>query len=172
MDKNLLILFQEELFNEAKRIVPLVYDEKEVLLFNIKNYKKYINKKYKLFSIDIELFLIGLCEMKFDGIDWEYDKLDMKKNINHHIKVLNYDKTEFGTNVEETIDNVAKEIVSNYSKYKNKSLFEVMPKLVTKYMKAHNDSVEHKAYILYLNNALKKYAKYLPTTNLCDLQNT
>ena len=46
-----------------------------------------------------------------------------------------------------------------------------MPNLVKKYMKTHNDSVEHKAYVLYLNNSLKKYGKFLPTTNLLDLRN-
>ena len=29
---------------------------------------------------------------------------------------------------------------------------------------------EHKAFVLYLNNSLKKYGKYLSTTNLCDLE--
>ena len=171
MDKKLFTLFEEELFAEAKRIVPLVYDEQEFMRFNVNNYKKHINKRFKLFSIDIELLLIGLCGMKFDGEDWENDKLDMKKSIEHHKRVLDYDKKEFGANVEETIDNVAKDIIDNYNKYKNKSLFEIIPKLVSKYMKTHNDSVEHKAYILYLNYSLKKYGKYLPTTNLCDLQN-
>ena len=37
-------------------------------------------------------------------------------------------------------------------------------------MKTHNDSVEHTAFVLYLNNSLKKYGKYLPTTNLCDFE--
>ena len=170
MDKKLFTLFQEELYSEAKRIVPLVYDESELMLFNTKDYKKYINKKYKLFNIDIELLLVGLCGMKFDGGDWEQDKYDIKKSIDYHIKVLDYDKKEFGANIDETIDNVAKDIVNNYSKYKSKSLFEIMPILVTKYMNTHNDSVEHKAYVLYLNDSLKKYGKHLPTTNLCDLQ--
>lgn len=171
MDKRLFSLFEAELFTEAKRIVPLVYNEKELTKFNTKEYKKFINKKYKLFSIDIELLLFGLCGMKFDGEDWENDKYDVEKSIDHHRKVLEYDKKEFGANVEETIDNVAKDIVDNYSKYKTQSLFEIMPVLVTKYMKTHNDSVEHKAYVLYLNNSLKKYGKYLPTTNLIDLRN-
>ena len=99
------------------------------------------------------------------------DEFDIEKSINYHKQVLEYDKKEFKANVEETIDNVAKDIVDNYSKYKEQSLFEVMPILVSKYMKTHNDSVEHKAYVLYLNNSLKKYGKYLPTTNLIDLRN-
>ena len=171
MDKKLFTLFEEEIFAEAKRIVPLVYDEKDLIKFDIDNYKKYIDKKYKLFSIDIELLLVGLCGMKHDGEDWENDEFDIKKSIAHHKQVLEYDKKEFKANVEETIDNVAKDIVDNYSKYKTQSLFEVMPVLVSKYMKTHNDSVEHKAYVLYLNNSLKKYGKYLPTTNLIDLRN-
>ena len=68
MDKRLFSLFENELLNEAKRIVSLVYNEKELIKFNTKEYKKFINKKYKLFSIDIELLLLGLCGMKFDGI--------------------------------------------------------------------------------------------------------
>ena len=86
------------------------------------------------------------------------------------MQVLEYDKKEFKANIDETIDNVAKDIVDNYEKYKNQSLFEVMPVLVSKYMKTHNDSVEHKAYVLYLNNSLKKYGKYLKSTNLSDLE--
>ena len=109
--------------------------------------------------------------MKYDGEDWENDEFDIKKSIAHHKQVLKYDKKEFKANVEETIDNVAKDIVDNYSIYKTQSLFEVMPVLVSKYMKTHNDSVEHKAYVLYLNNSLKKYGKYLSTTNLIDLRN-
>ena len=171
MDKKLFSLFEVELLNEAKRIVPLVYNEKELIKFNTKEYKKYINKKYKLFSIDIELLLLGLCGMKSDGEDWENDKFDIEKSIEHHCKVLEYDKKEFGANVEETIDLVAKDIVDNYDKYKKQSLFEIMPNLVRKYMNTHNDSVEHKAYVLYLNNSLKKYSKYLPSTNLIDLKN-
>lgn len=37
MDKRLFFLFEDELFNEAKRIVPLVYNEKELTKFNTKN---------------------------------------------------------------------------------------------------------------------------------------
>lgn len=171
MDIDLFTLFEKELFNEAKRIVPLVYNDEDLFNFDTKKYKKYIFDRYKLFSIDIELLLVGLCGMKHDGEDWENDEFDIEKSINHHKQVLEYDKKEFKANVEETIDNVAKDIVDNYSKYKEQSLFEVMPILVSKYMKTHNDSVEHKAYVLYLNNSLKKYGKYLPTTNLIDLRN-
>ena len=66
-------------------------------------------------------------------------------------KVLYYYKKEFGANIEETIDLVAKDIVDNYDKYKNQSLFEIMPILVSKYMKTHNDSVEHQAYVIIIN---------------------
>ena len=171
MDIDLFTLFEKELFNEAKRIVHLVYNDEDLFNFDPKKYKKYIFDRYKLFSIDIELLLVGLCGMKHNGEDWENDEFDIEKSINHHKQVLEYDKKEFKANVEETIDNVAKDIVDNYSKYKTQSLFEVMPVLVSKYMKTHNDSVEHKAYVLYLNNSLKKYGKYLPTTNLIDLRN-
>lgn len=108
--------------------------------------------------------------MKHEGEDWENDKLDIDKSIEHHKNVLEYKKEEDNANIEEIIDNVAKDIVDNYDKYKKLSLFEIMPKLVTKYMKSHNDSVEHKAFVLYLNNALKSYGKYLPTTNLSELK--
>lgn len=36
MDKRLFSLFENELFNGAKRIVPLVYNEKELTKFNTK----------------------------------------------------------------------------------------------------------------------------------------
>lgn len=170
MDKELFGQFQNELLEEAKRIVPLVYNEKKLSLFNISDYKKYVNRRYNNFMIDIELLLIGLCGMKFDGLDWENKSYDLNKGVEHHKRVLKYDEDEFGANVQETIDNVANEIVNNYDKYKGKSLFDVIPLLVKKYMNSHNDSVEHAAYVLYLNNSLKKLGKFLPTTNLCDLQ--
>lgn len=170
MNTELFKMFEEELFDEAKRIVPLVYNNKDLFNFDTKKYKKYILDKYKLFSIDIELLLVELCGMKHDGEDWENDKFDIEKSIEHHCKVLEYDKKEFGANVEETIDLVAKDIIDNYDKYKKQSLFEIMPNLVRKYMNTHNDSVEHKAYVLYLNNSLKKYGKYLKSTNLSDLE--
>lgn len=171
MDTELFKMFEEELFDEAKRIVPLVYNNKDLFNFDTKKYKKYISDKYKLFSIDIELLLVGLCGMKYDGEDWENDEFDIKKSIEHHKMVLEYDKETFNANVDETINNIAKDIVNNYDEYESKSLFEIMPKLVSKYMKTHNDSVEHKAYILFLNNSLKKFGKYLPTTKLSDLVN-
>lgn len=170
MDTKLFEMFEEELFDEAKRIVPLVYNEKELFRFSTEKYKKYILDKYKLFSIDIELLLVGLCGMKYDGENWQNDKIDIEKSINHHKQVLEYDKKEFKANIDETIDNVAKDIVDNYEKYKNQSLFEIIPKLVSKYMKTHNDSVEHKAYVLLLNDSLRKYGKYLKSTNLSDLE--
>ena len=71
MDTELFKMFEEELFDEAKRIVPLVYNNKDLFNFDTKKYKKYILDKYKLFSIDIELLLVGLCGMKHDGEDWE-----------------------------------------------------------------------------------------------------
>lgn len=171
MDCKLFILFQEELFNEAKRIVPIVYNENCFLRFDTENYRKFINEKYKYFNIDIELFLVGLCGMKFDGEDWKNDKLDIPKSVEHHKNVLKFEKEVFGANIEETLECIGEELVNNYDSYKNETLFNVMPSLVSKYMKTHNDSVEHKAYILYLNDVLKRYGKYLPSTNLCDIQN-
>ena len=53
MDTELFKMFEEELFDEAKRIVPLVYNNKDLFNFDTKKYKKYISDKYKLFSIDI-----------------------------------------------------------------------------------------------------------------------
>lgn len=170
MDINLFSLFDEELFNEAKRLVPIVYNEESFFSYDEKKFKKNLKKKYKAFYISIKLFLIGLCNMKEKNEDWKNDKLDIKKRVKHHKEVLEYDKITFNANIEETIDEVAKDIINNYNNYKNKSLFEIMPTLVSKYMKTHNDSVEHQAYVLYLNKALKKYGKSLTTTNLRDLQ--
>ena len=108
--------------------------------------------------------------MKFDGEDWKNDKLDIPKSVEHHKNVLKFEKEVFGANIEETLECIGEELVNNYDSYKNETLFNVMPSLVSKYMKTHNDSVEHKAYILYLNDVLKRYGKYLPSTNLCDIQ--
>ena len=170
MDVELFNLFEKEILDEAKRIVPLVYDEKKFCMFDIDNYKKYINKRYFNFVIEIQLLLVGLCSRKYDGDDWENYAYDLEKDVEHHIKVLEYDKKQYGANIAETIDNVAKEIICNYNKYKYKSLYEIMPLLVNKYMNTHNDSVEHTAFVLYLNSSFKKYGKYLSSTDLIDLQ--
>lgn len=170
MDKKLFALFENEIFEEAKRLVPIIYNENEFFYFSTKDYKSYMNKKFKFFSTNIELLLVGLCGLKHDGKDISKEKKEIDSSIDHHIKVLEYDKKEFGANIEETIDNTARDICNNIKKYKDKSLFEVLPVLIKKYMKTHNDSVEHTAFVLYLNNSLKKYGKYLPTTNLCDLE--
>lgn len=121
MDKNLFTKFQDELFAEAKRIVPLAYDEKKLMKYNENKYINYLDIKYKSFKITIELFLAGLCSLKADGKDWENEKLNMQERIEHHKKVLEYDNEERGSNVEETVDLVAKDIVDNYDKYKNQS---------------------------------------------------
>ena len=99
MDTELFKMFEKELFDEAKRIVPLVYNNKDLFNFDTKKYKKYISDKYKLFSIDIELLLVGLCGMKHDGEDWENDEFDIEKSINHHKQVLEYDKKEFNNRI-------------------------------------------------------------------------
>ena len=171
MDKKLFTLFENEIFNEAKRLVPIIYNENEFFYFSTKDYKSYMNKKFKFFSTNIELLLVGLCGLKHDGKDISKEKKDIDSSIYHHIKVLEYDKKEFGANIDETLDKTAKDICDNIEKYKNKSLFEILPILIKKYMKTHNDSVEHTAFVLYLNNALKKYGKYLSSTNLNDLEN-
>ena len=79
MDTELFKIFEEELFDEAKRIVPLVYNNKDLFNFDTKKYKKYILDKYKLFSIDNELLLVGLNGMRHDGEDWENYKFNVKK---------------------------------------------------------------------------------------------
>ena len=171
MDKKLFTLFEEELFEEAKRLVPIVYNEKELFYFKTEDYKKHMNEKYKLFDINIELLLVGLCALKHDGENYENNRQDIKESIDHHKRVIEYDEETFGANFDEIIDNIAKDITNNYDKYKKLSLYEVIPVLAKKYMTTHNDSVEHTAIVLYLNNALKKYGKYLSSTNLNDLEN-
>ena len=173
MDYSLFEKFENELFDEAKRLVPIVYDEKDYFFFKLdgdNGYKNHIDKKFKYFSTNIELLLVGLCGLKSEGKDISKEVFDIKGSIEHHKKVLQYDKEEFNANVDETIDKIAKELTNNYEKYEDKSLFEVMPVLVKKYMNSHNDSVEHTAYVLYLNDALKTYGKYLPSTNIADMK--
>lgn len=59
MDINLFSLFDEELFNEAKRLVPIVYNEDLFFSYDEKNLKKIWRKNIKLFILVLNYFLLA-----------------------------------------------------------------------------------------------------------------
>ena len=55
------------MFDEAKRLVPFCYDDKDLLNCSFELLHKNLNKKYKDFEVDFHLMLSGLCIMKKEG---------------------------------------------------------------------------------------------------------
>ena len=63
--------------------------------------------------------------------------------------------------------NLAKDII--YNKYTNETIYSIIPKLCKKYMKTHNDSVEHTAIIMLLEDELYDKGYILRDTDLNKL---
>ena len=60
MENNLLYLAEEELLNEAKRVVPIVYDENELLSCkSVDAIREAVNPLYKEFYTEMELRIIS-----------------------------------------------------------------------------------------------------------------
>lgn len=75
MNQELLIMVENELLSEAKRLVPISYDNNKYTFCKIgKTLYKEINSIYKNFYVDIELRLIGLCYMKHRGRNYKLKK--------------------------------------------------------------------------------------------------
>lgn len=66
MENSLLYLVEEELLNEAKRVVPIVYDENELLSCkNVDAIREVVNSLYKEFYTEMELrFIIKINNIK------------------------------------------------------------------------------------------------------------
>lgn len=157
------------MMDEAKRLVDIVYDS-EAVFYNDKDlFEKELDKKFKDFSICVELILIPLCHMKYEGFDYKSEKVKMKQILNHYKKYIPYKEAQSDINMEEITSKIATEIINNYDKYSNKSLFEVIPNLANRYMKCHNDSVDHEAIVMLLEEELKKQNKKLLNCNINSL---
>ena len=169
MDNELFVQFQNEMFVEAKRLVPIVYDKNDMFFHSEEVYKNNLNKKYKYFSTSIRLLVIGLCGIKSDGKDFQDEQFDIEHSISHHKKIIEYDNELFNIKFKDYVDLIAKDIIDNKIKYKKQSIFELIPKLAKKYLCFHNDEVEQTAVVLYLNESLCNYGYKLNSTDLKDL---
>ena len=168
MEKSLLYLVEEELLNEAKRVVPIVYDEKELLSCKSGEViRKNINPLYEEFYTELELRTIPLCCMKKEGKDYLQEKVDLKPTIEHFKKYKSYKEEMNNINIDFIVDSIALDLINN--KYDD-SIFIIMPKLLDNYMKCHHDSVDCRAIIWLLDDSLKKHNYKLTSTNLSDLQ--
>ena len=167
MKYELLKKFRNEMFDEAKRLVELVYKEDDVFYNDRDKFELELDNKFKDFSICIDLLLIPLCHMKYENMDYMKDKIDIKRYIDHYKRYIPYKEAMGDINMEDITYKIAEDIVKN--KYSDKSLFEIIPKLADKYMKCHNDSVDHEAIVMLLEEQLLKFNKKLENCNLNSL---
>ena len=164
----LLYLTEKELINEAKRVVPIVYDEKELLSCkNSEIIKENINPLYEEFYTELELKTMTYCCMKKDGDDYLKVDVELEPIIEHFKKYKSFKEKMEKINIDSIVDEIALDIIKN--KYKD-SIFKVIPNLLNKYMKCHHDSVDCRAIIWLLGDCLKKHNYQLTSTNLGDLK--
>lgn len=168
MENSLLFLTEKELLDEAKRVVPLVYDENELLSCKGGEViREYINPLYEEFYTELELRVIPLCCNKNEGKDYLNEKVDLKPTIEHFKRYKTYKEEMDKIDIDSIVDNITLDIIKN--KY-NDSIFKIIPELVDKYMNCHHDSVDCRAIIWLLDDCLKKHNYQLNSTNLGDLQ--
>ena len=166
--EDLLYLTEKELIDEAKRVVPIVYDENELLSCkSVDAIREAVNPLYKEFYTEMELRIIPLCCMKNEDKDYLQEKVNLDPTIEHFKKYKSYKEEIDKINIDSIVDNISLDIIKN--KY-NDSIFKIIPKLVDKYMKCHHDSVDYRAIIWLLDDCLKKHNYKLNSTNLGDLQ--
>lgn len=165
MKKNeLLEKAEKELYDEAKRITSLLYDDNFLCLFDMDKYYDILNPLYKFFSTDIKLRVMKLCDIKYNGDDYQNYMPDILSSVDHHTKYVNYKIEQSNINLNKIVKEIAKDISENIKKYKGKSIFVIIPKLSKKYIHGHYDSVDYIAIIMLLNSALKENNIYLNDT--------
>ncbi len=170
MKYTLLKLFKNELYNEAKRLVSICYLDDDLLNCSYDKLKDNINKKYKLFEVDIHMMTISLCIMKSEGKNYRNDKLDLDKLINHNLKVIDGKKEMYNEDLHEIANIISDDIIMNYESYNDETLFSLIPKLTKKYAKFHNDSVDWECIIMLLDEQFKNKNYLLESTNISLLR--
>ena len=166
----LLKIFRDELYNEAKRLVPICYDNNDLLNCSFELLHNNLNKRYKDFEVDFHLMLPGLCIMKKDGKDYLSDQLDYNQMIEHHLRVINGKKEMDNEDLFEATHLITEDIIKNKEKYNNESLYTLIPKLAKKYVKFHNDSVDWECIVMILEQELEEQGYSLKSTNISDLK--
>ena len=153
---NLLKIAEKELNNVAYNLMEKVYDENDLLLMN-KNVdlRKILDKKYLNYATDIQLRRMRMCALKF-----KKKKIKFEPYANvliHKLKYIKWKKNEYKEDLSDYSDLFAKEIYENFDKYKNLSLFEIIPKLYKTKLKVHNDSIDYLSIFYLLNKSCKRY---------------
>lgn len=170
MKYKLLEIFKNELYDEAKRLVPICYDDNDLLNCSFELLHDNLNNRYKDFEVDFHLMLPGLCIMKKEGKDYLNDQIDFKQTIDHHLKVINGKKDMNGEDLYEATHIIAEDIINNIKKYNDESLYSLIPILAKKYVKFHNDSVDWECIIMILEFELYKRGYKLSSTDLKSLK--
>lgn len=153
---NLFKIAEKELNTIAYNLTEKIYDENDILLMDKKaDLRKLLDKKYLNFATDIQLRIMRMCSFK-------YNKKKIKSepyihSLIHKLKYMKWKKKEYNEDLSEYSDLFAKEIYENYDKYKDLSLYEIIPKLYKTKLKVHNDSIDHLAIFYLLNKSCKKY---------------
>lgn len=169
MRYRLLYLFRTELLNEAKRLVNKTYDKDDLMFCNSEKFEKELNDKYRNFNTSIHLLLIGLCVMKSENKDYINEKVDYEDLVEHYERYIPYKEKNDKISFKDISKKCANELVNNYEKYSNLSLYEFIPMMASKYMKCHNDSVDHEAIVMLLEEELSNLNKELENNDLKSL---
>ncbi len=170
MKYKLLEIFRNELYDEAKRLVPICYDDNDLLNCSFELLHDNLNKRYKDFEVDFHLMLPGLCIMKKDGKDYLNDQLDYNQMVEHHLRVINGKKEMDNEDLFEATHIIVEDIIKNKDKYDRESLYSLIPKLAKKYVKFHNDSVDWECIVMLLEGEFAKQGYILNSTNISELK--
>lgn len=164
------MVFKDELYDEAKRLVPICYDQKDLLNCSFEKLHDNLNKKYEKFEVTFHLILTGLCILKNEGKDYLNEKVNYKELIDHHLRVINGKKEKDNEDLYEATKIISEDIIKNREKYKKESLYTLISKLSKKYITFHNDSVDWECIVMLLEQNLKEQGFNLGSTNLSDLK--
>lgn len=166
MSNILFINFKKEMYVEAKRLVPIVYDDSDILSCNLEKLKKELNNKYKEFETEFHLLVSGLCASKSSGEDYTKASPNINELVAHYNKLIDWKKETEHCNLNNTAKLIAKDIIKNKDKYANDSLFTIVPKLSRKYIKCHHDSVDWSCIVMLLEEILEKLGYELTTPEI------
>lgn len=166
MNNQLFISFKEEMYKEAKRLVPIVYDDSDFLSCNLDILKKELNPKFKSFETEFHLLVSGLCISKSEGKDYKKATPNIDELKEHYEKIIKWKKETDNCDLNSITEIIAKDIIKNKSKYINESLFTIIPKLSNKYIKCHHDSVDWSCIVMLLAKNLREKKYDLESTEI------
>jgi hypothetical protein len=176
MNHKILKMTDDELEEEAKRLMPLLYNDFITPGIDYsKKLNRKLNKKFKYFRTEIELRIYDLCSLQQEGVDIKSYKRDFKHYMNYLKEYCNYCLSgEISyKNHSLVADKIAKEIIDNYQNYNDKDLIEIIGNFNEKYLPEHNDSVDANAVFLFLDESFEKKGYELTSIspiNIIDLK--